>query len=55
MSKVAPLSPHQTREDMYHEALEDFLRTSAAYLELDVPTAGEREAYEPLAGGRELY
>lgn len=37
MTNAGPFNPHMTREDMYHEALEAFIRTSAGYLDLDVP------------------
>lgn len=47
MSKTILMSPHMTREDMYHEALETFLRTSAGYMELDVLTDGLAGPYEP--------
>ena len=36
MSQAVLLSPHITREDLYHEALELFLNTSARYLDLDI-------------------
>ena len=29
------MSPHASREAVYHEALEAFIRTSAVYLELE--------------------
>jgi hypothetical protein len=29
-----------SREDRYHEALEAFIRTSAGYLDVDVPASG---------------
>lgn len=31
------MSPHDTREAMYHEELEAFIRTSAGYMDLDIP------------------
>jgi hypothetical protein len=33
------MTPHDTREALYHEALEAFIRTSAGYLDLDEHTA----------------
>jgi hypothetical protein len=33
------MTPHDTREAMYHEALEAFIRTSAGYMDLDEPAA----------------
>ena len=36
MTQAVRMSPHITREDMYHEALEAFLNTSAMYLDLDI-------------------
>jgi hypothetical protein len=35
MLDVERMSPHVTREAVYHEALEAFIRTSAVYLELE--------------------
>lgn len=35
MLDVERMSPHVTREAVYHEALEAFMRTSALYLELE--------------------
>ena len=42
------MTPHDTREAMYHEALETFIRTSAAYMELDIPAATRRVLGRPL-------
>jgi len=41
MSETAVNHPHQTREDRYFEALEDFLRTSAGYFEIDEVMPGQ--------------
>jgi len=35
MSDAAENYPNQTREDRYFEVLEDFLRTSAGYFDVD--------------------
>ena len=37
MSDTVSNYPHMTREDMYFEALEAFIRTSADYLDVDMP------------------
>jgi|GEM_PF-4601466 tryptophan synthase alpha subunit len=39
MSHMTLNYPHQTREDAYYEVLDAFLRRSADYFELGVPTA----------------
>jgi hypothetical protein len=35
MSDAAQKTPQKVREDLYFEALEEFLRTSAGYTEID--------------------
>ena len=42
MTNAEPFHTRMTREDMYHEALEAFIRTSASYLDLDVPAPGSQ-------------
>jgi hypothetical protein len=37
MSNAELMTPHDTREAMYHEALEAFIRTSAGYMDLEIP------------------
>lgn len=37
MLKTELMTPHHTREAMYHEALEAFIRTSAGYMDLEIP------------------
>jgi hypothetical protein len=41
MSDAALNSPQLTREDRYFKALEEFLRTSAGYLDVDVRMPGQ--------------
>ena len=53
MSQALMLSPHMTREDMYHEALEVFLNTSARYLDLDIRQ--EMEADPGASHAQALY
>ena len=42
MSDAAQKPPQRVREDLYFEALEEFLRTSAGYLEIDGQLSGRR-------------
>ena len=49
MSQAVLLSPHITREDLYHEALEVFLNTSARYLDLDIRQEMEADPGAPHA------
>ncbi|MEZ5542407.1 MAG: hypothetical protein R3F42_10205 [Pseudomonadota bacterium] len=37
MPNAELLTPYDTREAMYHEALEAFIRTSAGYMDLEIP------------------
>ena len=49
MSQAVRMSPQITREDMYHEALEAFLNTSAMYLDLDIRQEMEADPCAPHA------